>query len=101
MLFRSIGFDVRNIGLSTSPLVNLSVEVVQGDAEVLTGIVKTSGNLVPNMLLSIASINPDVRNRLLVHVAKNAVAGQEIVLRINVYSLMTVLYSQDFVLKVI
>lgn len=96
-----IGFDARNIGLSTSPLVNLSVEVVQGDAEVLTGIVKTSGNLVPNMLLSIASINPDVRNRLLVHVAKNAVAGQEIVLRINVYSLMTVLYSHDFVLKVI
>lgn len=92
-----IGFDARNVGLTESPLVQASMEVIQGYGVAASKRISVPTTFKSNTLYSTASVTG---GRLTLQVRPDALIGDRIVFRINIYSLMTLIKSQDFVLVV-
>lgn len=96
-----IGFDFVNIAQDDSPLVYASIAVSSGNAESIGTAMQSLGAVTHGRVVRVSDMSSGTRPRLLVRISPDAVPGDKVDFSLKLYSLLTLIQSEDFQITII
>lgn len=96
-----IGFITKNIGLDTSVMINSSIEVLEGPAQVVNTNSLNLGSVISNVEVDVLDVDSRKKTPLSLKINDTALIGDKVKVKVNLYSLLSLIKTEEFEINII